>query len=118
MASKYNKQTWISYNDTLKPHEQSPDSFLTKVKLDHIEDGIEQANYDLVIGDIVVGDASASITVDNVNKVKKINLSIPKGDTGETGPRGPKGEKGDTGAVGPQGAKGEKGDTGIQGPQG
>ena len=120
MASNYKKQTWITYDEKLTASEQ-PHSFLTKVKLDHMEDGIELANYDLTIGEVKIGAPGASIVVDTEKGVKILNLSIPEGPVGETGPAGPqgeKGEKGDKGDQGIQGIQGPAGPQGIQGPKG
>lgn len=102
------------------------------------------------IGNVSKGDEPAvSLSPDGTdadgNPKYKLNIVLPKGDTGNVGPigpvgpegkQGPIGPKGDTGAaftydmftpdqlallvgpVGPAGAKGDKGDTGAQGPQG
>lgn len=74
----YEKQTW---NDG---------DIITKEKLNHIEDGIE--NIELTPGP-----------------------QGPKGDTGATGAQGP---KGDTGAAGAKGDKGDTGAAGAAGPAG
>ena len=71
---------------------------------------------DLTIGTVTSG-STASASISN----GKLNLVLPKGDTGATGATGPKGDTGEKGATGAQGAKGEKGDkgdTGAQGPKG
>lgn len=73
---------------------------------------------------------AASAEISDVDGVKHIAFTLPKGDkgdkgeTGDTGPQGPQGEKGDTGDTGatgdtgPQGPQGDKGETGDTGPQG
>lgn len=61
--------------------------------------------YHLEIGEVTIGDtASAEITSDN-----KLNLTIPKGDTGIAGTPGKDGEKGDPGTPGEPGRPGKDG---------
>lgn len=120
---------------------------LTSQQMNEIEQGIvdlvEHANtnngkLNLTIGTVTSGSTAAATISDG-----KLNLTLPKGDTGSKGDAGAKGEKGDTGAtpnliigsvtsgetpnaiitgtaetpmlnlVLPKGAKGEKGDTGV-----
>lgn len=72
-------------------------------------DGEDATNdYRLEIGEVTIGDtASAEITSDN-----KLNLTIPKGDTGVAGPAGADGKDGE------KGEQGEKGDPGKDGKDG
>lgn len=125
----YIKNNWAIFDPDL-PEEGQEDSYITKEKLDHIEEGIEKAHelaegatggdFNLEIGEVTTGEtAAAEITEDH-----KLNLIIPKGekgDAGEQGPQGeagPQGEKGETGEAGPKGDQGEVGPQGEQGPQG
>lgn len=90
---------------------------LTAAQLNHMEEGIrnlaDQESTGLSIGTVTGGTvAGASI------KNGKLNLVLPKGETGAAGPQGPKGDKGDAGATGAQGPKGDTGATGATGPAG
>lgn len=88
MASNYDKNRWELYNPNL-PNEQQPHSFITKRKLDKMEQGIEDANVSLEIGEVKMGDyADASIILDKATKSKKLNIVFPpygKGDKGSDG---------------------------------
>lgn len=111
----YKKNEWAIYNPDL-PDEEQDAAFITKAKLDNIEDGIATAHeliestdksMSLTIGSVESGETSSAEIVDG-----KLNLVLQKGDAGE------KGEKGDTGEKGDAGEKGEKGDTGEKGEKG
>lgn len=88
MASNYDKNRWELYNPDI-PNDQQPHSFITKRKLDKMEQGIEDANVSLEIGKVEVGEsANANIILDEANKVRKLNITFPpygKGDKGEDG---------------------------------
>lgn len=85
MASKYEKNTWELY-DPMIPVEDQPHSFITKRKLEKMEDGIESANIELEVGDIQMGE-SASVTIvgDIKNKTKKLNITFPPAGRGADG---------------------------------
>lgn len=84
---------------------------------------------DIQIGEVTKGEeASATITGSKENP--RLNLVLPKGDTGRAftyedfteeqlaGLKGPKGDTGERGEIGPQGPKGDTGSAGSQGPKG
>lgn len=75
----YQKNTWAVYNDSIPKHEQ-PNAFITKRKLDNIENGIKNAVTDFVIGTVTKGtNVSGEIISDeNDPSIKRINLVIPK----------------------------------------
>lgn len=86
---------------------------LTAEALNHMEDGIIAAEQtggtaSLTIGTVTSG-TSASASIVN----GKLNLVLPKGDTGETGATGATGQ---TGATGPKGQDGQNGKDGEPGP--
>lgn len=67
------------------------------------------SDYRLEIGEVNIGDtASAEITSDN-----KLNLTIPKGETGVAGTPGADGKDGEKGDPGEKGEPGENGKNGI-----
>lgn len=80
----YVKNNWAIWDPEL-PEEQQPDIFITKEKLDHIEDGIEAAH----------------------KLVEEVELLA--------GPQGDKGEPGKDGEQGPQGEPGKDGITPVKG---
>lgn len=75
----YKKNTWTVYNSTI-PDKLQPDSFITKDKLDNIENGIDGAITDLKMGTVNKGyNVSCEIIEDeNDPTIKKINMVIPK----------------------------------------
>ena len=76
MASKYEKNLWELYDPDV-PVEEQPNSFITKTKLDKMEDGIEAANIELEVGDVKIGEeAEVTIVGDIVNKTKKLNTTF------------------------------------------
>ena len=87
----YLKNNWAVYNPDL-PEEEQPDCFITKAKLDHMEEGIEAAHKLAEEGTGIVG---------------------PQGEQGPQGIPGEKGEAGPQGEQGPQGIPGEKGEAGY-----
>lgn len=86
--ANYEKNRWELYNPQI-PNENQPHSFITKRKLDKMEQGIQDANIPLEIGEITVGgNGNVTITEDTENKVRKLNISFPpagKGDPGKDG---------------------------------
>lgn len=75
----YEKNTWTLYDSTV-PDKLQPNSFITKDKLDNIEDGIGSAVTELKIGTVSKGyEVSCEIITDeNDPTVKVLNLVIPK----------------------------------------
>ena len=109
----YEKNQWIVYNpeipDALQPH-----SFITKEKLDKMEQGIYDSHKmideiapEIQIGEVTKGEFAEATIIDG-----KLNLVLPIGPQGEVGPIGERGPKGD---IGPQGPKGETGQDGVPG---
>ena len=88
MASRYIPNEWELYDENL-PEEQQPNSYITKRKLQRMEKGIEEANIELEVGEIKIGDRyEVSIVKDEVNKTKRLNMTfVParKGDKGDKG---------------------------------
>lgn len=88
MASNYDKNRWELYNPDL-PNEQQPHSFITKRKLDKMEQGIEDANVTLEVGEIKMAeDYGVTITEDEVNKTRKLNITFPPAGQGAPGKDG------------------------------
>lgn len=115
----YEKNTWIVYDPNI-PNEDQPYSFITKEKLDKIEQGIYDAHNlidgstpKIEIGEVIEGETADASIIDG-----KLNLILPKGKIGEQGPKGEQGETGQVGERGPKGDIGPKGDTGEAGPPG
>ena len=75
----YQKNTWVLYNKDIPKYEQ-PDAFITKSKLENIENGIENAVTDFKIGTVSKGtEVYCEIIADeNDPSVKRINMVIPK----------------------------------------
>lgn len=75
----YQKNTWTVY-DELIPDIQQPNSFITKAKLDHIEQGIENAVTDLQMGEVSSGYEAKCELVQDANDptIKRLNMIIPK----------------------------------------
>ena len=75
----YQKNKWTVYDNTI-PDKMQPDSFITKRKLDRIENGIESAITDLQMGEVSKGfEAKCEIVADTVDpSIKRINMVIPK----------------------------------------
>lgn len=63
-----------------------------KEYLGTLQETVSSSYYNLTIGSVSQGVASASITGTFPNQV--LNLSLPKGDTGSAGPAGPAGPSG------------------------
>ena len=88
MASEYSKNKWELYDPT-KPNEQQPHAFITKRKLERIEEGLEDANIPLEIGRVAMSDKyGVSIEFDEENQSRKLNVIFPpagKGDQGDQG---------------------------------
>ncbi len=135
----YDKNRWELY-DPNKPNEDQPHSFITKRKLDKMEEGIAEANVELEIGTITTGDeANATIIDDTENQRRLLNITFPpagKGAQGEPGQsaydlwlslgntgteqefldylKGIDGKDGKDGAPGKDGEPGPKGDSTYQ----
>ena len=97
----YEKNTWKIYNKNV-PDVKQPDAFITKDKLDNIEQGIYDSHQliidyakEIEIGDVQEGDSAYASIVDG-----KLNLVLPKGEQGIQGPRGEQGEQGPRGLNG------------------
>lgn len=76
MAFKYKKQSWNNYNVALEASDQ-PNAIITKQRLDHMEEGIQENSMELVAiykSDTVPG---AHFSVDTVNKRKVLNITFP-----------------------------------------
>lgn len=76
MAFKYKKQSWNNYNVALEVSDQ-PNAIITKQRLDHMEEGIQENSMELVAiykSDTVPG---AYFSVDTVNKRKVLNITFP-----------------------------------------
>lgn len=88
MASNYEKNRWELHDPNI-PDEQQPFSFITKRKLDKMEEGIEEANIPLQVGEVSTGgqEGAVSITEDEENEVRKLNITFPTagGKPGEPG---------------------------------
>lgn len=136
MASNYVKNKWELYNPAL-PNEEQPHSFITKRKLEVMEQGIENANISLEIGEVVMSEDDSygvNITEDVFNKTKKLNVKFPKSNQAVAGQDGKSAydiwlEAGHTGTVqefldylkganGKDGKDGKDGQDGEAGPAG
>lgn len=129
--SKYEPNRWEIYDPDI-PKEEQPHSFITKRKLDKMEEGIESANIQLEVGTVTMGNTyDVNITEDKENNTKKLNITFPpagKGDTGKSayevwldnGNIGTEREFLDylKGIDGKDGIDGRDGKDGEQGPQG
>lgn len=80
MAYEYEKNEWESYNENY-PLDKQPDSLITKQKLDRMELGIERSSMSLETGNIGISNdenPSVSITIDEIEHTKKLNILFPK----------------------------------------
>lgn len=137
MASNYDKNKWELF-DPLRPNEEQVHSFITKRKLEHMEEGIEAANIPFEIGKLESGtQANATITEENGKRL--LNIVFPPAGKGEDGApgqsaydvwlalgnsgteqefldylKGIDGVDGKDGAPGRDGADGPKGDSAYQ----
>ena len=91
MASNYDKNRWELYDPSI-PNENQPHSFITKRKLEKMEQGIEEANIELEVGEVTFADnradAGVEIVEDETAKTRKLNVTFPpagKGDPGKDG---------------------------------
>ena len=118
----YEKNQWELYNPKI-PDEQQPHSFITKEKLDRMEQGIHDSHKlineltpEIEIGEVTSGEVAYADIIDG-----KLNLVLPIGPKGDKGDQGIQGEIGPVGERGPQGVQGiqgEKGDPGEDGVPG
>lgn len=80
MAYEYEKNDWEGYLES-KPLTQQPNAIITKLKLDRMENGIERANMTFEAGNITMSNdekPSVSITTDEINHTRKLNIAFPK----------------------------------------
>lgn len=80
MSYKYTKQNWEPYDKTL-PTRLQENSIITKERLEHMEEGIQENSIPLVIGDLTIGDSpipAASIEEDEDLEEKRLNIVFPK----------------------------------------
>lgn len=125
----YIKNEWEIFNENISPINQ-PNSFITKKRLDHIEQGIYDSHQMITevkndlsnIGQGNDGKSAYEIWLDlgNIGTEQEF-IDYLKGLNGEDGPpgeKGEKGDKGDKGDPGEPGPKGDKGDRGDKGPKG
>lgn len=133
MSSKYSKNKWELYNPSI-PNEEQPHSFITKRKLEAMEEGIESANIQLEIGEVEMSDDESfgvNITEDVFNKTRKLNIKFPHSEKNTPGEDGKSAyeiwlESGHTGTVqefldsikGSNGKDGKDGRDGVDGEQG
>lgn len=105
----YIKNKWAIFNPDI-PEEDQLDAFITKEKLENIEDGIELA-HNLIESNLVA--------IQSINdEVQTVSVPGPQGPQGIPGPQGPQGPKGVPGPQGPQGEPGPQGPQGVQGEVG
>lgn len=71
----------------------------------------------LTIGTVMTG-SNASASISGTAENPKLNLILPRGETGPKGDTGPQGDKGDTGPKGADGAQGQAGKAGAKGDTG
>lgn len=84
MSYEYEKNSWESYKEDIALEKQ-PDSIITKKKLDIMELGIERASMTLEPGNITIsekGEPSVSISIDEINHSRKLNIAFPKQTSG------------------------------------
>lgn len=87
MAYEYEKNEWESYNENY-PLDKQPDSLITKTKLDRMEAGIERSSMSIDTGNIGFSNdenPSVSVTVDEIEHTRKINILFPKQKEVESG---------------------------------
>lgn len=75
----YKKNTWTVYDQTV-PDIKQPNSFITKAKLDHIENGIEDAVTDIQLGTVTKGlEYKCEIVPDEKDDtIKRLNITFKK----------------------------------------
>lgn len=88
MASSYIPNKWELHNPDL-PDEIQVNSFITKRRLEHMEEGIRTANIKLEVGEVKVGNTlNVVIVEDKENDTRRLNITFPpagKGDPGQDG---------------------------------
>lgn len=114
MSYSYNPNKYTKYDNTKTFEEnKAAGAVLELEKMNGLEEAVKKNSASLEIGSVTVvttaEEAKAEVEFDEVNGVKKINLSIPQGPQGEQGPTGPQGEQGPQGKTGAKGAAGKDG---------
>ena len=93
MASNYDPNKWELYDPNI-PNEDQPHSFITKRKLEKMEEGIREANVELEVGEVNIGtegNYGVTITEEEVNgetKARRLNITFPPSGKGEPGDDG------------------------------
>ena len=143
MAANYEPNRWELFNPEI-PYEEQPHAFITKRKLDKIEEGIEEASVELEVGSVSMGESygvtiSEEETPEGKVTARKLNVIFPpagQGDPGDDGKsaydiwieagnigteqdfldylKGIDGKDGVDGKDGSDGAPGPKGDSAYQ----
>lgn len=90
MASRYTPNKWEIFSHELPPEIQV-NSYITKRRLDRMEQGIHDANIPLEVGSVKIGtdeNYGLRIEEDTTNNTRRIHLTFPpagKGDPGKDG---------------------------------
>ena len=88
MASRYEPNRWEIFDPNI-PVEQQVHSFITKRKLEHMEEGIVNANVALEVGEVKMGNNYGVFIVEDLeNKTRKLNITFPPAGQGEKGADG------------------------------
>lgn len=111
----YTKNKWEIFNPEV-PVEEQPDCFITKAKLENIENGIEEAHR--LAEENAAGVAGPEGPQGPAGEKGEQGEPGPAGEMGPQGEVGPEGPQGPAGEAGPQGEKGEQGEVGPQGEPG
>ena len=83
--SEYQKQSWNAYDEDLSLEENiGKGAVATPERMEHMEEGIAQANKPYTAGTVTSGEAGTDPSV-TVNEDKSIDFVIPKGEQGEEG---------------------------------
>lgn len=76
MSFKYKRQQWNNYDFKFEPSDQ-PDAIITKNRLEHMEEGIENNSMELVAVYSSGTKPSASFRTDNINKRIVLDITFP-----------------------------------------
>ena len=83
--SEYQKQSWNAYDEDLSLEENiGKGAVATPERMEHMEEGIAEANKPYTAGTVTSGEAGTDPSV-TVNEDKSIDFVIPKGEQGEEG---------------------------------
>ena len=83
--SEYQKQSWNAYDEDLSLEENiGKGAVATPERMEHMEEGIAEANKPYTAGTVTSGEAGTDPSV-TVNEDKTIDFVIPKGEQGEEG---------------------------------